>query len=160
MKKITLRILAALLVLVLAIQLIPVARTNPAVVSSESLPGPSQVEAVLRESCYNCHSNETKWPLYSYIAPLSWFLADHVKEGREHLNFSKWNIIPAAEQAELREEIWEETQEGEMPLKSYLLAHPGARLTQSDLDVLREWSARAPESEPNGKRRNEDNSTD
>lgn len=124
--------------LLLVIQFVPVGRTNPAVVGE--VQAPERVMAVLRQSCYDCHSNETVWPWYSRVAPMSWFVADHVHEGREHLNFSAWSRMNPGERAEAREEVWEEVAEGEMPLASYLWLHGDARLDEGDRAALRAWA--------------------
>ncbi|BCW97818.1 MAG: hypothetical protein KatS3mg024_0645 [Armatimonadota bacterium] len=123
----------------LGIQFVPVERTNPPVTAAFA--GPPEVKAVLERSCYDCHSNETRWPWYSRVAPVSWMVSRHVREGREHLNFSQWD--PRKEGGEAAKEIWEEVDKGRMPLRSYLLAHPSARLSQADRDVLRKWAAQA-----------------
>jgi hypothetical protein len=96
------RIALALLVLLLLIQLWPVERTNPPV--SAPLEADPEVVAVLRAACYDCHSNETVWPWYSRVAPLSWQVAHHVEEGREELNFSEWGSYTAETRREFAEE--------------------------------------------------------
>ncbi len=136
MKKI---ILASLVAVALLIQLVPVTRDNPPV--SAALTAPPAVDEVLRESCYDCHSHETVWPWYSYVAPVSWLVAHDVHEGREHLNFSAWNDLPAAKQLKLADEVWEEVSEGEMPLGIYLIVHGDARLSGDDMETIRAWSA-------------------
>jgi hypothetical protein len=122
-----------------AIQLVPVERSNPPVVAD--LDGPVEVVAVLRASCYDCHSNETSWPWYSRVAPVSWLVAHDVDEGRSHLNLSLWGSYDATRRAKLAEEMWEEVADGEMPLTIYLLAHPSARLDDADRATLRSWAA-------------------
>lgn len=136
-------IIAALVVVVLllGIQLVPVERSNPPVVAN--LEAPAAVEAVLRTSCYDCHSNETSWPWYSRVAPVSWLVADDVEEARKHLNFSSWGSYEPRKQARLREQVWEEVSDGEMPLLMYRLAHPAARLTPAARETLKGWSAAA-----------------
>lgn len=130
-----------LLVLLVLAQLVPVARGNPPVVSE--VDAPPEVLTVLRKACYDCHSNETVWPWYSRVAPVSWLVARDVNEGREALNYSTWGSYPAEERAEGRDETWEEVAEGEMPLGVYLLMHPGARLSETDRAALRSWAAGA-----------------
>jgi hypothetical protein len=132
------RIALALLVLLLLIQLWPVERTNPPV--SAPLEADPEVVAVLRAACYDCHSNETVWPWYSRVAPLSWQVAHHVEEGREELNFSEWGSYTAETRREFAEEMLEEIEEGEMPLWDYELAHPEARLDGDQVAVLRAWA--------------------
>lgn len=128
-----------LVVAFIGIQFVPVQRTNPPVTAAFA--GTPEVKAILERSCYDCHSNETRWPWYSRVAPVSWMVSKHVREGREHLNFSQWGT--GAEAGEKAREIWEEVEKGRMPLRSYLLAHPSARLSQADRDVLRNWAGNA-----------------
>ena len=92
-------IFLAFLVLFLAIQFVPVERTNPPVISD--FRGPEEVKKILVRSCYDCHSNETKWPWYAKLAPGSWILAHDVSEGRFALNFSEWDDYEADEQVDL-----------------------------------------------------------
>jgi hypothetical protein len=126
------------------IQFVPVDRSNPPVTGEISAPEP--VMAVLRGSCYNCHSNETRWPWYSRVAPVSWRIAEHVREAREHLNFSEWQGLPVEDRDQAMEEIWEEVEKGAMPLSDYLSMHPEAVLTDPQRDALRRWSeGREPE---------------
>ena len=130
------RTIIALCIIIIGIQLIPVKRTNPAVVYD--FDGPSKVKAILQRSCYDCHSNETEWPWYSHVAPISWMVAHHVEDGREHLNFSEWEAM--REMGWIRSEIFEEVTEGKMPLKSYLLMHSDAKVTDEELAALKEWA--------------------
>ena len=97
-----------------------------------------RVVGILRRACANCHSYETEWPWYARIAPISWWLAGHVNHGREKLNFDNW---PAAASADQMEEIYDSIEKEKMPLRSYLLMHPEARLSQADRDVLIAWVA-------------------
>jgi len=126
------------LALALAIQLIPVPRENPP--TTAGFDTPAKVKEILQRSCYDCHSNETRWPWYSRIAPISWIVAWDVSEAREEMNFSEWGRIEPHKQVELMEEIWEEVEEGEMPLWFYLPVHPEARLSPGDREILRAWS--------------------
>jgi hypothetical protein len=130
---------SALVGLALAIQLVPEDRSNPPVMAD--LAAPPAVDAVLRASCYDCHSNETRWPWYSRVAPVSWLVARDVEEARDRLNFSLWGTYERKRQQRLAEEIWEEVEQGEMPPEIYLLAHADARLTEDDRAVLAAWSA-------------------
>ena len=124
--------------LLLAVQLVPVNRTNPPV--QEEVPASPEVRAVLRCACYDCHSHESTWPWYGYVAPVSWLVARDISEAREHLNFSTWNRLSPEDRAEAFEEAWEEIESGEMPLWFYVPLHPEAKLTAEDRALLRAWS--------------------
>ena len=128
----------ATVAVVIAIQIIPVEHSNPP--GQGELQAPSSVSDVLRRSCYNCHSNETEWPWYSYVAPISWILAHHVDEGRGKLNFSTWSTLSEKDRSKIVKEIVEEISEGNMPLRSYLVMHREAKLNDRDIEAVREWS--------------------
>lgn len=130
---------AALLVVLIAIQLIPTARAeNPAV--EEEIVASAEVMHLLRRSCYDCHSNETSWPWYSRVAPARWLVHHDVLEGREHLNFSTWNRYDAEQRAEKLEELVEEVHEGKMPPWFYTPLHPGSGLSDPERAVLERWA--------------------
>lgn len=129
----------------LAIQLIPVDRENPPV--ETEVRAPMEVRQVLRGSCYDCHSHQTRWPWYGYVAPISWLMAYDVTEAREHLNFSAWNRYDARERRKKRDEVGEEVDEGEMPLWYYLPLDPEARLSEEDKRKLRAWAGGGEEDE-------------
>lgn len=131
------KILLVVLLLLLGIQLVPADRSNPADHAPPNVP--PELSAILERACFDCHSNRTRWPWYSRIAPVSWLVSRDVREGREHLNFSRWGTLTAREQAHLREEIAEEVAEGEMPPWFYTPLHPGAKLSDSDREVLFAW---------------------
>ena len=116
------------------IQLVPVDRSNPPV--NGPLEAPDEVMAVLRKACFDCHSNETTWPWYSYVAPVSWLVAKDVEEGRRELNFSEWATMSEKKRAHKLKETWEEVEEGEMPLPIYIPMHPDANLTDSQRTAL------------------------
>jgi hypothetical protein len=134
-----LKILFILMALILiAIQFIPVNRTNPPVTAG--LDAPMEVITVFKKSCYNCHSNETVWPWYSNIAPISWLISSDVKDGRSHLNFSKWGEFSRKDIVKMKEGIWEEIEKGKMPLSKYIFMHPEAELNQKEMDLIKEWA--------------------
>ena len=122
----------------IAIQLVPVSRTNPPV--EGDFRGSAEVVSVLRRACYDCHSNETVWPWYSRVAPVSWVIAHDVNEGRAELNFSTWDQLSTEKQAKAMKESWKEVAEGEMPTWYYVVLHPEARLSANDQSVLQAWS--------------------
>lgn len=100
---------------------------------------PEAVKHILIKACYDCHSNETVYPWYSEAAPLSWWLADHIEEGREHLNYSTWGNQTKKRKKHKLEEMIEEVEEGEMPLNSYTWAHWEASLTVDEKEQLINW---------------------
>ena len=124
--------LLVVVVVAVAIQLVPYGwwHANPAVV--EDAPWPDKASADLaRSACYDCHSNETEWPVYSYVAPMSWLVRSDVEEGRDELNFSDWDDA----RGELDDAI-DVLRDGSMPPGQYELMHPGARLDDEEVDRL------------------------
>jgi hypothetical protein len=102
------------------------------------LDAPPEVEAVLRRACFDCHSNETKWPLYSRVAPGSWLLERDIHRGRNHLNFSEWGDVDEDERQTDLENCWEQIESGEMPPWFYILPfHPEAKLSAQDKALLK-----------------------
>lgn len=126
------------MVALILIQFVPVDRSNPPVTGEVAAPDP--VMEVLRSSCYDCHSNETRWPWYSRVAPVSWRIAQHVRMGRADLNFSEWQALSAEDQEDARRGIWRRVDRGVMPLSDYLRMHPEAVLTDSQKEALRRWA--------------------
>ena len=114
-------------------------KTNPPV--QQDVAAPPEVAAVLRRACYDCHSNETVWPWYSNVAPVSWLLGRDVREGRGELNFSAWNAYDATKQAKKLKETADEVAEGEMPPWYYVAMHRHAAVSQADGERLRAWTA-------------------
>jgi hypothetical protein len=146
--KIILRILKwiaiALIVVFVGIQFVRPTRTNPPVDESQTLSARTQmtpeVTAILDRSCRDCHSNKTDWPWYSNVAPVSWWLTDHVDTGRKELNFSEWGRLAHDRQDKKLREICDEVSDGMMPLSSYLPMHPQARLSEQDKKTLCDWA--------------------
>jgi len=131
----------ATIVLLVGIQLVPVSRTNPPV--ETEIPAPPAVREILRRACYDCHSHETRWPWYSRVAPVSWLVAHDVFEGRRHLNLSAWNRYDAEKRRKKLDELWEQVDEGDMPLWFYVPLHPEARLSEADREALHRFSEAA-----------------
>jgi hypothetical protein len=121
----------------IGLQAVPVDRSNPPVVAD--FDGPAEIKSILVAKCYDCHSNETKWLWYSYVAPLSWWVSDHVTEGRAELNFSKWGEYSADKQEEKTGEIYDEVLDAFMPLPSYLIMHPGTKVTEAEFALIEQW---------------------
>lgn len=137
--------LLALLILFVLAQFIRPSMANPPVDEKVTLyaaePVPSDVHAILDRSCADCHSNRTAWPWYSRIAPVSWMLADHVKDGRKELNFDEWGGYTPRRRARKLQETCEQIKEREMPLETYLPLHPSAKLSEAERESLCRWSA-------------------
>lgn len=136
------KIALSLLLVFALIQFIPVQRneTSPVVhttfieeVYEEKY---LEMEKTLRTSCYDCHSNNTVYPWYNKIAPVSWYLAKHVRNGKKKLNFDAWQGYTAKEKSHLKEEIIEVLEENEMPLWSYTLIHQHAKLSPEEKDLI------------------------
>jgi len=138
------KILGALLLALLLIQFIRPSQDNPPTDQAQSFQQvanpPAEVVSVLKSACYDCHSNETVYPWYSQIAPFSWWLANHINEGREHLNFSTYGQISAEDKGKVMEEIAEVIQKNEMPLASYTWLHPEAKLSEAQKNMLMQWA--------------------
>ena len=121
-----------------AIQLVTCERTNPPVTAD--LRAAADAKAILTRACYDCHSNETTWPWYSRVAPVSWLVHRDVSEGRAALNFSDWEALPAERRSKLQLESGKEVAEGEMPPRLYTPLHPHAVLSSADKQELRAWA--------------------
>lgn len=98
------------------------------------------VSAILKKACYDCHSNNTHYPWYSYIQPVYWWLNDHIEEGKSHLNFDEYTHRRLRYQYHKMEEVIEQVKEGEMPLNSYTWVHPEANLNPDERAVLTGWA--------------------
>jgi hypothetical protein len=103
-----------------------------------AVPGP--VKDLLQRACYDCHSNRTRYPWYSEIQPVGWWLAQHVSEAKNNLNFSEFGAYPAKRMVTRLEQISEDVSEKAMPLPSYTWAHPDARLTAEEIKLLTDWA--------------------
>lgn len=137
------QILITLIAAVIIIQFIPVDKTNPETVKGNDIismtNADKEISEILKRSCYDCHSNDTKYPWYSKIAPVSWYLKAHIKEGREHFNFSEWKSYDYEKQVKISQESIEEVKDNEMPLKSYTLIHSEAKLSADKKEKITRW---------------------
>jgi len=138
------RIFYAVIILLVVIQFIRpekniAAGKSPNHISSQ-FPVPENVDAILVKACNDCHSNNTVYPWYSNIQPVAFWLNDHIKDGKKHLNFDEFTTYRAAKQFHKLEEVEGEVNEGEMPLKSYTLFHGNAKLTDAEKKILIDWS--------------------
>lgn len=134
------RILIVLLVAFIGIQFVRADRTNPPVDESKVLRAPAHVQPILDRACNDCHSSNTRWPWYTNVAPISWWIADHVHEGREHLSFSEFGNYSPKDAAHLMDELCDEVKKGHMPMPDYLRLHPEARLSDTDKRTLCDWA--------------------
>lgn len=100
---------------------------------------PEKVQSILRTSCYDCHSNSTDYPVYAYIQPLSFFLENHIKEGKKELNFSEWGLYSKRKQSNKLEAIENQIKQGKMPLSSYLYLHHDAKLSHEKMKEVVGW---------------------
>ena len=141
MKKKIFVIILLLLVAFGVSQFIPIDRSNPPV--EAEIPAPPEVKTVLRSACYDCHSNETTWPWYSHIAPISWLVVHDVHEGRRELNFSTWNRYSTKQQVEKLKETLEEIEEGEMPPWFYMVVHREIELSGREREILKTWARKS-----------------
>ena len=120
------------------------AKSNPASDATQSIESrmqlTPQVAAIIDRSCNDCHSNKTRWPWYSNVAPVSWFVIDHVNEGRENLNFSEWGRYRPNDVDGVLRQICREVKAGAMPLSSYTPLHPGSSLSADDVKTLCDWT--------------------
>jgi hypothetical protein len=134
---------SAILLLFLILQLFRIDKKNP-----PSTPGcdflqvvqpPAEIAAMIKTGCYDCHSNETVYPWYSNIAPVSWLLKSHISEGREQINFSEWGNYQPGKRGHKLDECKEMVEKGEMPLSGYTLLHPAAKFSPEQRETLKIW---------------------
>lgn len=147
MKKIMTIILAALVLFLIVIQFFPpekndhLARPQDDIVFH--LDVPAAVKKNLVSACYDCHSNRTVYPFYNRIAPVSWILAKHIREGKAQLNFSEWADYDRKTQISLLTAICDEIVSGEMPLKGYVFMHSKAVLNEKQVEEICQWAEEA-----------------
>jgi mono/diheme cytochrome c family protein len=130
----SMRILKWVVLAAILIQLIPYGHThsNPATIQEPAWDSPETKDLVHR-ACFDCHSNQTTWPWYSNVAPISWLLQRDVNGGRSHLNFTEWD-----RPQKHAKDVAEQVKEGEMPPWFYRPMHPGSRLTDAEKQAFRE----------------------
>lgn len=126
------KIFYLLVIVFIILQFFQIDKTNTPVDENQDFikmqnPSPEIAEQI-KASCYDCHSNESKYPWYTNIQPVGWWVKNHIDEGKEHLNFSEFGTYSAKRQSHKMEECYELIEEGEMPLKSYTIAHKNAVL--------------------------------
>jgi hypothetical protein len=143
-------ILGGFTLLLIAIQFVPnelppVTKENTGDIIKSGLVS-QDVALLLKTSCYSCHSNETEYPWYSYVAPSSWLVVRDVRKGREELNFSNWSDYDMRRMLSKLEDIGTEVGEGNMPMPIYTLIHSSAKLTDEQRQLIVLWSEAAMDS--------------
>lgn len=137
-------ILGGTAVLLLAVQFVPnelpaVTTENPGDLLQSGLVEESAAK-ILKNSCYDCHSNETVYPWYSHVAPASWLVSKDIRAAREELNFSTWEDYDLMDKLGKLDDAYIEVEEGKMPLGIYTLMHPSAKLDESERQILLDWA--------------------
>lgn len=144
------KILLVLLIVFIAIQFIQPARnTNGQVLPtdiSHAVFVPENVKAILQTSCYDCHSNHTRYPWYNYVQPTAWILANHIKHGKRDLNLSDFGSYSIRKQQSKLKAIADQIKDGEMPLFSYTIIHKNARLSKVQKALIIGWAQNAQDS--------------
>jgi hypothetical protein len=133
----------ALLMILLVLQFFQINKTNPEIKPAEDFLVINKTEAstakLIKDACYDCHSHETKYPWYTNVVPLSWWIKKHIAKGREELNFSTWATYSAKKADHKLEESIEMIEEKKMPLKSYVIAHSEAKLSPDKIKQLSDY---------------------
>ena len=131
------------LVVVALIQFIPVNRVNKPVEAKADFVNvfqtPGNVRQVLKQACYDCHSNETVYPDYAYVAPVSWSIQNHIKTGRKHLNLSEWGNLNKDLKKNMLENSAKSVKNYSMPMNAYITKHPAANLTKAQRVLLADY---------------------
>lgn len=137
------KILIGLVLLVVVMQLLQPTRNISEGISENDISKvyalPTEVQQVFEKKCFDCHSNNTHYPWYIHIQPIGWWMASHIKEAKDHLNFSEFKTYNEKKTARKLEELSEEVTEGSMPLRSYVWLHPDAKLTPEETKAINDW---------------------
>ncbi|MBM9578754.1 heme-binding domain-containing protein [Leptospira sp. 201903070] len=131
------RILLVLLIGLGLLQFLPL--SAPSGKNENEIRTSDEVKKILKQSCYDCHSDLTAWPWYTKVFPINVYLYHHVEEGKAELNFSEWETLSKKDKAKKGDEILEALEEGEMPLQDYVLLHPDSKISKEELEVLKNW---------------------
>ena len=135
--------LAGLVIFLVVAQFFPIDKTNPPVDQSKDYltiaQPPAKISTMIKDACYDCRSNEVKYPWYTSVAPLSWWIKGHIDHGREHLNFSIWGDYSEKRKKHKLEECVEFVVDTRMPLFSYIIAHPEARMSEEERAEMVAW---------------------
>ncbi|GGD32297.1 heme-binding protein [Malaciobacter pacificus] len=133
------RTLLIFLIVFIVMQFIQTDKTLPSVDKNLEIKANEEIMTIFKNACYDCHSNEVKWPWYSNIAPFSWVISNHVNEGRKALNFSTWENYSEEEKQKELKAIYR-TVYGSMPLISYIWLHKEGDLTKEQRQLVRDWT--------------------
>ncbi len=137
------KILIAVIVLFILIQFIPTDKNAGSDATSNDIatvyPMDPELKDMFQKACYDCHSNQTKYPWYSRVQPVGWWLQNHIKEGKAELNFHEFGTYTIARKYKKLEETIKEVKDGYMPMPSYLWMHPEARLTAQEKEKINIW---------------------
>jgi len=138
------KILIGLLIVFVIIQFFRPAKNKSEGVEANSLAGhyqvPDSLQAIFKRACYDCHSNNTRYPWYFSIQPVAWWMENHVNEAKHGLNFSEFDTLTTRRKLKKLKQISEEVTEGSMPLSSYLWIHKEAKLSKADVTAISDWA--------------------
>lgn len=144
------KILLTIVIVFIAIQFIkPAFNTSGQILSTDitkTVNIPNKVLDILKNSCYDCHSNNTRYPWYVNIQPLGWIMARHIKKGKQNLNFSQFGTYSKRKQADKLKSIAESLKDNTMPLSSYAIMHTDAKLSTTDKNLITDWASNAKDS--------------
>lgn len=144
------KILVIVLVVFIVLQFFQPARnTNGQVLPtdiSNVISMPENVQSILQAACYDCHSNKTNYPWYTYVQPVGWILAGHIKDGKKDLNFSEFGAYSNRKQQSKLKSIVSQVKDDEMPLYSYTIIHKDARLSKEEKKLIIDWAQNAKDS--------------
>ena len=140
------RLILIVVIIVIGIQFIPTNRNTSTELLetdvSKSLSVPDEVQKIFKRSCYDCHSNNTNYPWYYKIQPVSWLLENHIKKGKKELNFSEFGSYSKRRQKSKLKAIKNQIIDNEMPLSSYTLIHRNAKLSEKDRALIKQWATK------------------
>ena len=143
MKKGIKYLLWTILIILVAIQFVPVNREMPKSDENKDFlvitQAPEDVQILMRNACFDCHSNETNWPWYSHIAPISFVIVEHIVDGKDHLNFSNWSTYDFGDYPNILKHMKKEIEKRGMPLAGYTLFHTDAKLTDERKELILNW---------------------
>ncbi len=144
MRRVLKLIVLAVAILFISVQLVRPNKTNPPVDQGQTIEAhirvAPEVGKIFERACKDCHSNQTDWPWYSQVSPISWFVTDHVNHGRKNLNFSEWSHYDREQADFLLGAMCMTAERGQMPLASYTRLHPTAKLSPLDVQTLCAWA--------------------